>query len=169
MAHKHAVILVLFLALNVYAQDKNVVFFNADSNSFSATGKWADEKPVPHADDIPQEVEIDCFRSWNTCIESIAELYMGHPHITVFYRDIIQWDDNGITTDDSSGICMTNKMIINFSDRSIIAVSSPKILPEDKKKACKFFGAYTASKSIFVAKGTLRWEREHWPGLSDRK
>jgi hypothetical protein len=30
------------------------------------------------------------------CIEGDAEYYMGHPHITMIYIDIVKWDENGI-------------------------------------------------------------------------
>lgn len=78
---------------------------------------------------------------------------MGHPHITVFYRLIIQWSQDGIITSDSSP-CATDKIIINFADESILAVNSPRKLPTDQAKACKFFGATGTGKSAFVVKGT---------------
>src|ERR1051325_9199568 len=33
------------------------------------------------------------------------------------------------------------------------------------KKSCELFGALTGSSWTLIAKGTERWENEHWPGL----
>lgn len=71
-----------------------------------------------------QEVQIDCFRQWNQCVEATAEVYMEHPHITTAYLDVIQWDHNGLIAVSDSGICMTNKIIVTFADKSITAMDA---------------------------------------------
>src|SRR5450755_2907900 len=92
-----------------------VIYFNNSSDSFFATGKWASTSSEPK-DQIAfdQEVQIDCFRQWKQCVEATAEVYMGHPHITTAYLDVIQWDRNGLIAVSDSGVCMTNKIIVTF-------------------------------------------------------
>src|SRR5262249_3563276 len=86
-------------------QRTNTVFFVHDKDNFSATGNWipADPKGKPA---FPSETQIDCFRSNMTCVEAIAEFYMGHPHVMLNYLQVIKWDTDGIVARDSSKICM---------------------------------------------------------------
>lgn len=163
-------LLVLLLCLPLASQQKNVVFFSHDANGFSATGKWVSPLPDPKEQPAtPHEVQIDCDRQQRQCIAARAEYYMGHPHVSIDYFSITRWDRNGITASSAAGTCMTNLIIINFGDKSITEVDSLKALPDDQKKACAFFGVANGATWTFVAKGTDRWEREHWPGLSDVK
>lgn len=142
------------------------VFFLVASDSFSATGKWVSlSTELKDQPPIPQEVEIDCSKNTRTCIEAMAEYYMGSPHISIQYLDVIKWDKNGIVAGSSSGICMTNTILINFADRTISATDSPKNLDEKTKSACAFFGAKQSQSSAFVLKGTDRWEKEHWKSI----
>jgi hypothetical protein len=159
-AMKALVALMLFL---VQSPNKHVLFFSFDRDSFSATGKWASTSSNPK-DQIahPQEVQIDCFRANRQCIEATAEYYMGNPHISISYLTIVQWDKDGIIAVSSAGVCLTNKLIFNFADKSITALDVPKQLTEDLKKSCAFFGAGEAPPPFtFVVRGSPRWEKEH--------
>jgi hypothetical protein len=151
-------------------KEHNVIyFFVAPDSSFSATGKWVSTSSDP-GDQIvyPQEVEIDCFKEgW--CIEATAEYYMGNPHITVAYLDIIRRDKNGIVAETSSGICMTDTILISFADQTISATYLPKKLDDPTKEACAFFGAKQSQSFVFVLKGSDRWNKEHWKGILPNK
>jgi hypothetical protein len=150
-------------------QGHNVIFFSARDGFFSATGKWASTTSDPKDQPAyPQEVEIDCFRETRNCVEAEAEYYMGNPHITVFYHDIIRWDKNGIVASSGSSPCMTNTLMINFADQAISSTSSLKSIDEEMKKACASFGTGPSHSYVFVLKGTDRWEKEHWKVLTDK-
>ena len=165
--YNRAMRIALFLALVAAfaggtAQDGPVVYFSHSKDFFTTTGKWASDSANPgDKPALPHEVQIDCFRGQRQCIESTADLYMGHPHISVEYFDILSWDQNGIVTTASSGICATTKLLINFADKSITSINSPKKLDEKTRGACEFFGMKGSLTWVFVAKGTARWKREH--------
>ena len=144
-------------------QSKNVIFFSYDEQSFSATGKWEPD-PKPTNEVIPQETQIDCFKASHFCMEAIAEIYFGHPHVSVTYFDIMRWDTNGILATNEAA-CMTNTLQINFADKSIRRTDSQKTLPEKQRKACAFFGASGTVSYPFILKGSDRWEKEHWQSL----
>ncbi len=137
------------------------------ADSFSATGKWVSKPSNPKNEPFPQEVEIDCFKGkhGDVCVEATAEYYMGHPHISVSYLDILKWDKDGIVAIDSSGVCMTNTVLINFADQSISDTVSLKKLTDETKSACAFFGAGQSESLVFVLKGSDQWNEEHWKGL----
>lgn len=92
------------LLLFAEAEQKRVVYFNFDAQSFSATGKWVSPSPDPKDQPAhPQEVQLDCFRQSQECIEATAEYYMGHPHVSLDYLNVVKWDTNGIIATSSSG------------------------------------------------------------------
>jgi hypothetical protein len=165
------VLIVLALCITAAAQkatkSQGVIYFEVAANSFSATGKWVSGSSDPK-DQIayPQEVEIDCFRGNSSCVEAVAEYYMGNPHITVKYLDIIRWDKNGIVASSANAACMTNTIMINFGDQTISAADSLKRLDEKAKDACSFLGVGQSQSYVFVLKGTDRWNKEHWKSLS---
>jgi hypothetical protein len=106
-------------------------------------------------------VEIDCFKNLRLCVAATAEFYMGHAHVSVQYLDIIKWDRNGIVAQDSSPVCLANTFLINFADHSITLNATLKELDDKTKSACAAFVAAKSESSIFVVKGTDRWEKEH--------
>ncbi len=95
------------------------------------------------------------------CVVASAEQYSGLPHISVSYFDVLSWNKNGIVAQTDSKICMTNTIQINFADQRITDTFSPKKLDEKKKKACAAFGAKDSASSIFVLRGSERWNKEH--------
>jgi hypothetical protein len=149
---------VLLFYLLLLQTNHPVVFFSHDAESFSATGKWVDD-PATSEESIPQEAQLDCTRQTRSCVQAIAEIYYGHPHVLLFYYNITRWNKDGITLF-QDGQCMTNTIIITFADKSAIEVNAPKTLPKKQADACNFFGAHQSSRSIFVPKGSARWEKE---------
>jgi hypothetical protein len=147
-------------APNTFAQSAQPIFFSHDKGSFSATGDWIaiDPKVKPP---YPSETEIDCFKNNLTCVEATAEFYMGHPHVSLSYFQVIRWDDDGIIASDSSGVCMTVAMQISFAEKRISSTHSAKQLNDKTKDACKFFQADNTEEDIFVLKGSERWRKEH--------
>lgn len=91
----------LLVALSTSAQ---VIYFDHDETNFFATGSWASHDASIKAP--LTETEIDCFKNTKTCIEATAEYYMGHPHVSVNYLDVIKWDKDGVIATDASGSCM---------------------------------------------------------------
>ena len=172
MLMRYAVILLVVMA-TVFAsgqkaqedqKKEGVVYFSVVADSFSAMGKWASTSSDPKDQIVvPQEVEIDCFKG-GSCIEGTAEYYMGHPHISLRYFEIVRWDKDGILAS-SSAICLKNTVLINIADQTVSRTDSLKSLEEKKKEACAFFGVKQSQSFVFVLKGTDRWNKEHWPGL----
>jgi hypothetical protein len=164
-------IVFLVLSINALAQTaKNVVFFSFDSDSFTASGKWAATSHDPKDEPAyPAEVQIDCFKGYRMCIHATAEYYMGNPHISIQYYDISKWDRDGIVAASTSAVCMSNTILINFADQSILSTYSPKKLDEKTKKACKDFGMEQSVIWTFVARGTDRWNKEHWKDILPAK
>ena len=146
----------LFATLSTSAQ---VIYFNHSEGGFSATGNWAVADPSVKAP--LSETEIDCFKNSKTCVEATAEYYMGHPHVSVNYLDLVKWDEDGIIATDSSGSCMVVTLQISFADKRISSTHSVKQLDDETEKACKFFGAGETEEDIFVLKGSERWKNEH--------
>jgi hypothetical protein len=153
---KRFIAISLLIALTTPAQ---VIYFNHDESSFSATGNWASSDASVKAP--LTETEIDCFKNGKMCVEATAEYYMGHPHVSVNYLDVIKWDKDGIIATDASGSCMTVTLQVSFADRRISSTHAVKQLDEETRKACKSFGAGETEEDIFVLKGSERWNKEH--------
>jgi hypothetical protein len=146
------VLLLLTCAPSTRPQSIPPIFFSYDKNGFSATGSWipVDTKP---SSSVRSETEIDCFKNSLSCVEGTAEFYSDHPHVTLNYLQVINWDNDGIIASDSSGICMTVAVQISFAEKRISSIHSMKHLNDQKKEACKFFGAEKTEEEIFVLKG----------------
>src|ERR1700726_2790465 len=135
------------------------VFFGHTEDGFSSTGYWisADAKIKPP---WPSETIIDCDKSTMMCVQATAEFYMGHPHASLSYLQVIRWDNDGIVARDSSGVCMTVTMQISFAEKRISSTHSVKQLDDATKESCKFFQADKTQEDIFVLKGSERWKKE---------
>lgn len=55
---------------------------------------------------------------------------------------------------------MTETMLISFSDKTMINTYSIKKLSDDKKDACKVFGASGIETEMFVIKNSDRWKAD---------
>lgn len=142
------------------------VYFLVAPDSFSAVGKWASTSSDPKDEiAIPQEVELDCFKNTFICVEATAEYYMGNPHITVQYPEIVRWDKDGLLIKDSSGICMSHTILINFADKTVSSTYLAKSLDKKQAEACAFLGAKKATSYTLVVRGTERWNKEHWKDI----
>ena len=136
-------------------QDENVYFSNSEKY-FTATGKWAAVSAnAGEQVSMPHEVEIDCFKG-NACVVGSAEYYVGAPHITLAYVEILKWTHDGILAEDTSGICMTQTLHISFADQRVMLSFTSKALPKEQRDSCKFFGA-EPTEEIMVLKGSKRW------------
>lgn len=122
-------IVVVLLAVSIHAQTvrkagpETGAFFYAGKTNFLATGKWIPNDPGDKPA-YPTETQLDCFRSMMQCVEGTADYYMGHPHITLNYLDVVKWDDNGIIATSNAGTCMTNTLVISFADKMLSATDS---------------------------------------------
>jgi hypothetical protein len=102
------------------------VFFSA-AGFVSASGKWkstsgiaGDELAFKHA------VEIQCRLVIRECYEATAQIVAGQPQVVLLNYSVIEWDKNGIIAEDSSSICMTNRLLISFQEQGVMAVDTPK-------------------------------------------
>jgi hypothetical protein len=102
------------------------VFFSA-AGFVSASGKWkstsgiaGDELAFKHA------VEIQCRLVSRECYEATAQIVAGQPQVVLLNYSVIEWDKNGIIAEDSSSICMTNRLLISFQEQGVMAVDTPK-------------------------------------------
>jgi hypothetical protein len=146
----------LFTTLLPTQDKKPPLYFDWDANSFSTNGRWIPSDPKKKAA-YPSETEIDCDSHSKTCVEATAEYFSEHPHVSLSYFQVVKWDLNGIIATSADGICMTRTMVISYADRSISDTYSTKQLDEEKRKACKFFGATGTSSDVFVIKNSDRW------------
>lgn len=152
-------------AVLVAQKAERPVYFGATSVGFSATGRWVPSNPSQHAD-FPSETEIDCARQSRSCVEATAEYYLGHPHVSTEYYDIVKWDDNGLIAISSNAICTTQTLIVSFADKSITATHSIKKLNRETASACKTFEASGTFSKVFVVKNSERWMENPY-GSSD--
>jgi hypothetical protein len=130
-----ALVTFFFSGAAVSQKPKPNVYFFVQPDSFMAIGKWAATSSDPKDRiSMPQEVEIDCFKSTQTCVEATAEYYSGHAHVNVAYTSVVKWDSNGIIISDSNGICMSRTILVNFSDQTIMVTHSLKELPEKQRE-----------------------------------
>jgi len=156
MVFKRLVAICVFATFTAWAQ---VIYFDHSESGFFAIGNWASADASVKAP--PSETKIDCFRKSRSCVEATAEYYMGHPHVSVNYLDVIKWDGDGIIARDSSGVCMTVTMQITFAEKRMSSTHSMKQLDDEQKQACNFFGADKTEEEIFILKGSERWNKEH--------
>lgn len=124
--HIVVVLLLLAFAAPLNAQDAKPRFFSA-TGYVSASGKWkstsgiaGDEVAFKHA------VEIQCRVDIRECYEATAQIAVGEPQVNLQNYSVIEWDKNGIIAEDSSSICMTNRLLINFQEQGVMAVDTPK-------------------------------------------
>ncbi len=151
------VALAILFSASLSAQNNPLsLHFTADSNSLYAVGRWVPTDPKEKSP-FPSETEIDCNRQTKTCIEATAEFYSGHPHISITHFEVLKWDGNGIVASSSSGICMTQTVLVSFPDKSISNTHSIKKLNREKLEACRAIGASEASTDLFVVKNSQRW------------
>jgi hypothetical protein len=135
------------------------IYFTFDSGGFSATGKWVPADPKDKAA-FPSETEIDCEKRRMSCVEATAEYYYGHPHVSVSDFQVIKWDEHGIIAVSSSGVCMTNTILISFAEKSVTETDSMKQLDDKTKESCNYFGAKKTVMSLFILKNSERWDKE---------
>ena len=124
----HAVLVLLLLPFTapLDAQDAKPVFYSA-SGYVSASGKWksssglaGDEHAYKHA------VTIQCRLDIRECYEATAQIVAGKLQVILLNYSVIKWDKNGIIAEDSSAICMINRLLINFQEQGVLAVDTPK-------------------------------------------
>jgi hypothetical protein len=115
-----------------------VDYLSMSSVNFAVTGKWkattgrpGDELAFKHV------VEIDCFKSTNTCTEAQANIVGTEPDIGVQYYEIIHWDENGLIAKSDDAECMTNELHINFQDQNVMAIDSPRRGAVGLQGSCK--------------------------------
>ena len=107
-------------------------------NLFAVKGKWIAISP---ADQMAYKavVQIDCFKDDGYCNEAAASVVLGKPDIFEEQYKIISWDNNGIVAENDDAQCLSNKLIFNFRDRSVVGIDAPKTLPKEIEKICKIF------------------------------
>ena len=124
--HIVVVLLLLACAAPLSAQDAKPVFSSA-SGFVVASGKWKSTSGIP-GDEMPEKhaVEIQCRLDIRECYEATARIVAGQPQVVLLNYSVIEWDKNGIIAEDSSSICMTNRLLISFQEQGVMAVDTPK-------------------------------------------
>jgi len=151
--HIVVVLLLVACAAPLNAQDAKPVFSSA-SGFVSASGKWkstsgiaGDEVAFKHA------VEIQCRLDIRECLEATAQIVAGEPQVILQNYSVIEWDKNGIIAEDSSSICMINRLLINFQEQGVMAVDTPKKGAKgmplgDGKNACQLLNNTRSYKLV---------------------
>jgi len=145
---KRSFLLVLLFVPFAIAQDREARVI-IDSHSVVARGKWKATTGKP-GDELAfnHVVEIDCFKSQGLCMEATASIVGTEPEILVEYYRVIRWDENGLVAQNDDAICMTNQLIINFQEKSVLAVDAPKRGAQGFKGSCKTLGHTQTYKLI---------------------
>ena len=124
--HTAVVLLLLAGAVPLNAQDTKPVFVS-NPRFMSASGKWksvsgiaADEMVYKH------DVEIQCRFDIKECYVATAQIVSDTPHVILENYSVIQWGEDGIIAEDSSPICMVNRLLVNFQEQGVMAVDTPK-------------------------------------------
>ena len=109
------------------AEQEGPRFFTHIKGYVSAQGSWLLTSGKP-GDEVGYShvVKIECRGDFKDCTESIAGVILGLLQIDVGHYGIIRWDANGIIADDDAGICATNRLLINFRDKSVMLMDIPK-------------------------------------------
>jgi hypothetical protein len=142
------------LAVSCVAQRSTLqVHFSFDSGSFYADGRESEKAQ------FPSETQINCDRQSKTCIAATAELYSGHPHVSIEYFQVLKWDGDGIIAT-SNAICMRRTMIVSFPNKAISISGTLKSLPKEKAEACETLGASKPYTDVFVLKNSLEWNKD---------
>ena len=115
-------------AANVHVRP-HAVFANGKWKS--TTGRKGDEMPFKHT------VEIDCFQSEKSCMEATASVVGTEPDLNVQYYEVIRWDENGLVAQSEDAICVTNQLVINFQEKSVLAIDAPKRGAKGFQDSCK--------------------------------
>jgi hypothetical protein len=132
-----------------------ILYFSADTNAFFSVGRWALTNNEKMA--FESETEIDCDPQRKFCVESTADVSYGMPHITVEWLQVEKWDGEGIIATSSTSLCMVRTLVISFGAKSITGTLALKKMTDEKKEACKFFGAEGTDSEVFVVKNSKRW------------
>jgi hypothetical protein len=130
------------------------VHFYSEPNSFYADGRWVSPKGKS---EFQSETQLNCTRQWDSCIAATAELYAGHPHVSIEYFQIVQWDKSGLVAVNADAICMKRTMVISFAEKSVSVFGAKKNMPEDTKQACATVGASEPYTDSFLLKDSPQW------------
>jgi hypothetical protein len=145
---KELLLLVLLFVLAAGAQTstpavgKASVYIAPGQHYVGGWGQWkatsskkADALGVNTAD-------IQCFQSLSVCFEASATLSGKIPYASLSSYQIVKWDENGLIAEDDSPICVVNRLLVNFQDKSIISTASPKKnaqgIPLSHGNACQY-------------------------------
>jgi hypothetical protein len=60
----------------------------------------------------------------------------------------MRWDENGLVAESDNSICMTNQLIINFQEKSVLAFDAPKRGARGLNDSCKVLGHTQTYKLI---------------------
>lgn len=87
-----------------------------------AFGRWKRDNGTVEKNEVS---EIQCERGFE-CTMATATLFQGDLNVGIENFTILRWGKNEIIAEDTAPICVTLKLIINFTDKSVIALHSPK-------------------------------------------
>jgi hypothetical protein len=153
---RNALAVTVLLSVSVFAQTKKPpLYFSGDLTAFYSVGKWEMANNEKMA--FPTETEIDCDPGGKFCVESTADYSFGKPHVNVEFFLVVKWDRNGIVATSSNSICMVRTLVISFPDKSITGTRSLQKMTDEKREACKTFGAEGTDSEVFVVKNSERW------------
>ena len=152
----NALAVLILMSMSAFAQTKKPpLYFSGDLTAFYSVGKWEMANNEKMA--FPTETEIDCDPNGKFCVEATADYSFGKPHVNVEFFQVVKWDRNGIIATSSNSICMVRTLVVSFPEKSITGTRSLQKMTDDKKEACKFFGAEGTSSEVFVVKNSERW------------
>ncbi len=128
LIHSLSLVLLLpFCAICATAQSKGPIFVTLGNSLATAKGKWkattgrpGDEVAFKHV------VAIECSKSSRECLECTANVVEGEPDVELEHYEIVRWDANEILAQNDSPDCMTNQLVINFKEQSVMAIDAPK-------------------------------------------
>jgi hypothetical protein len=158
-------VVLLFSALAPAQKPGPPTHFSSDPNNSYADGRWVSSQGKAL---FPSETQLNCMRQWSSCIAATAELYMGHPHVSIEYFQVVQWDESGLVAVNADATCMKRTMVVSFSAKSISVSGALKNIPNEMRKACATIGSTESYLDHFVLKNSQEWNAQPYGASSQR-
>jgi hypothetical protein len=133
---KLTIMLLLFLLVGSAAAQSPEIFYvsdavvgaqRLDTLSFVALGKWSNAVDAAEVN----STQIDCYKRFGLCTVSSASSMHGKAFVSVDEYDILSWDSRELLAVDTSPVCQTNNIDVDFGKRRVSISPTSKHVTND--------------------------------------
>ena len=110
-----------------YVSDEVVGEQRLDTVYFFALGKWSNAVDAAEVN----STQIDCYKRFGFCSVSSASSMHGKAFVSVDEYDILSWDSRELLAVDTSPICQTNNIHVDFAKRQVSVSPTSKHVTND--------------------------------------